>query len=192
MGAADFLHVAEGKTPREAFQQAIEEASYEYGHGGYSGTIAEKHSFVMITCPSGIDPHDYADQLMRNDDKRIRDKWGPAGCILVEKGYQNIPKLEANTAKVDNIPAKGTRQWVTRYVLYLKGNPIPGKSFDKKTDAIKNARLLSIRHKEEIQIYITKQLLKESPLVAVVKPNLKQVNEKIEHNKYLFFGWASS
>jgi hypothetical protein len=50
MGACDFYEVAQGKTAREAFQRAVEDAQYESGHGGYTGTIAEKggDGFKMI------------------------------------------------------------------------------------------------------------------------------------------------
>jgi len=50
MGACDFYDVVEGKTAQEAFQKAVEEARYESGQGGYTGTIAEKggYGFKMI------------------------------------------------------------------------------------------------------------------------------------------------
>ena len=84
MGAQDFYQEGEGSTAEEAFRTARKDACYEQGHGGYSGTLAEKHSFVLIHCPEGIQPEQLADQLIENDDKRISDKWGPAGCIKVK------------------------------------------------------------------------------------------------------------
>lgn len=81
MGAVNFSTYAKGKTAREAFESAREEAQYLYGHGGYTGTIAEKSRFVMIDLPAGKTPNEYADELMDNGDRRINDKWGPAGCI---------------------------------------------------------------------------------------------------------------
>jgi len=33
---------AKGKTAQEAFDAAVAQARHEYGHGGYTGTIAEK------------------------------------------------------------------------------------------------------------------------------------------------------
>lgn len=48
MGASTFITTAKGKTAQEAFRAAREEALHEDGHGGYSGTIAEKSCFVMI------------------------------------------------------------------------------------------------------------------------------------------------
>lgn len=81
MDAQEFQTSSQGKTAKEAFANAISEAQYESGHGGYTGTIAEKHTFVMIVCPDGIVPHKYANQLLDDGDSRIEDKWGPAGCI---------------------------------------------------------------------------------------------------------------
>lgn len=54
MGADNFETYAFGKTPGEAFSAAVENAQYEHGHGGYSGTIAEKHDFVHLTLPKGV------------------------------------------------------------------------------------------------------------------------------------------
>jgi len=84
MGAAQFITMGKGKTAGEAFQSAVEEAGYLYGLGGYTGTIAEKTSFVEIQCPEDKDPLENARELLDNDDPRIDDKWGPAGCIKIK------------------------------------------------------------------------------------------------------------
>lgn len=135
MGADTFYTEATGKTAQEAFQNAIDQARWEHGHGGYSGTIAEKggRGFLLIT-DSGKDirlriketikktkdklknlkkapgtdeewkrrdleeelfdlkhalknfppkptPRNIAHALVSMEDRRIDDKWGPAGCI---------------------------------------------------------------------------------------------------------------
>lgn len=81
MGAQQFMTKAKGKTAKDAFWSAVDDACYEHGHGGYTGTIAEKAEFVMIAVPSGEKPEEYAWRLIENYDERIDDKWGPAGCI---------------------------------------------------------------------------------------------------------------
>lgn len=48
MGADTFTTTAKGRTAREAFGAAREDACHWHGHGGYTGTVAEKSDFVMI------------------------------------------------------------------------------------------------------------------------------------------------
>ncbi len=81
MGAETFFTRARGATAQEAFSDARRSAQYEHGHGGYTGTIAEKTEFTMIEVPLGEPAVRFADRLLADDDARIRDKWGPAGCI---------------------------------------------------------------------------------------------------------------
>ncbi len=54
MGAADFMTVGVAPTAGEAFSQARDEAAHEYGHGGYTGTIAEKQNFTMFPLPGDL------------------------------------------------------------------------------------------------------------------------------------------
>lgn len=53
MGACEFEDIGFGRTAQEAFADAVRQARYEYGHGGYTGTIAEKSSFVEFTTVKG-------------------------------------------------------------------------------------------------------------------------------------------
>lgn len=81
MGATDFYTRAKGATAKEAFQRAREDALHQEGHGGYTGSIAEKTEFVMIAVPEGKDPREFAQGMVSLEDSRINDKWGPAGCV---------------------------------------------------------------------------------------------------------------
>lgn len=87
MGAEQFVTTARGKNAQDAFSRAIEQAQYDHGHSGYTGTIAEKSEFVKInrTVDSLADAKDIAWDLLDKDDARISDKWGPAGCLYVGK-----------------------------------------------------------------------------------------------------------
>lgn len=101
MGGQTFSTTVKGATAREAYNLAVAEAQYEKGHGGYTGTIAEKNGFRMFSVPSSmsswefvkrVQDHDLED-LDKADHKEIGraievfdDKWGPAVCIEVEKG----------------------------------------------------------------------------------------------------------
>ena len=90
MGATTFGTTAKGKTAQAAFVKAIKAAQYEYGHRGYTGTIAEKSSFRMIYAPAAKTAKTrirYADELLDGDScpSWLDDKWGHAGCIEIRK-----------------------------------------------------------------------------------------------------------
>ena len=54
MGGADFMNVGRAKTAQAAFTKLVEQAQWEHGHRGYSGTIAEKRSMVEFPRPKGM------------------------------------------------------------------------------------------------------------------------------------------
>jgi hypothetical protein len=86
MGATTFFTTAPGETAEAAFRAARDRALYERGHGGYTGSVAEKHEFVMIQhrpLPER-EAATLADRLIEEGDRRIDDKWGPAGCVPLE------------------------------------------------------------------------------------------------------------
>jgi hypothetical protein len=85
MRATAFYTIAHGKTPEEAFTKAKEKAETEYEEGEYTGTIAEKTCFKVITLPKGENPELYAKTLIEKDDPRIDDVSKPAGCIALSK-----------------------------------------------------------------------------------------------------------
>lgn len=86
MGASTFFVRSKGETASAAFDEAVKEARYTCGKGGYTGTIAEKHGFVSVSVPAGEDPMEYAEKLIDDGDRRVDDKWGPAGCISLGGG----------------------------------------------------------------------------------------------------------
>jgi hypothetical protein len=86
------------ETADQAFDLATEQARYDYGHAGYTGTIAEKHDFILLKRYATPLPDNteaahkvaieerlaYAQSLLRSDSKEaeaVTDKWGPCGCI---------------------------------------------------------------------------------------------------------------
>tara|TARA_E500000331_G_C16877171_1_gene548858 strand:- start:100 stop:411 length:312 start_codon:yes stop_codon:yes gene_type:complete len=80
MGATNFYCKSKGTTATEAFNKAVKEAQWESGHGGYTGTIAEKSRFSMASDkPLPIkDANALANSLI---DTKYNDKWGPSGCV---------------------------------------------------------------------------------------------------------------
>ena len=85
MGAAQFQNLQRGDDAEVAFREAREAAQWEYGHGGYGGTLAEKGSYSLIqTVPlPEKEAFALADRLLEQDDRRVCDKWGPAGALPV-------------------------------------------------------------------------------------------------------------
>lgn len=51
MGSANFRTINNGVNAEAAFDQAVAEAFDEYGYEGYTGSIAEKDSFVIVHLP---------------------------------------------------------------------------------------------------------------------------------------------
>lgn len=54
MGAQDFEVIYDAKTWQDAFNTAVEDAYWSYGHAGYTGSICEKPGARLITRPRGV------------------------------------------------------------------------------------------------------------------------------------------
>lgn len=88
MGAATFVDLGTGPTAKDAFDDLVDQARHENGAGGYTGSIAEKAfpGFTMIDPTedtsnwSQYDYETWAWKLLSDDDERVADKRGPAGC----------------------------------------------------------------------------------------------------------------
>lgn len=95
MGANTFIAYAEGVDVKTAFRAAVDKARYEHGHGGFTGTIAEKNAYVVIEggplSPSEAEA--LANRLLDAVDSRVDDKWGPAGAIAVRSGSRTLTDL---------------------------------------------------------------------------------------------------
>jgi hypothetical protein len=63
MGATIFKDVVEAATAEEAFDKAQAEAFWMSGHGGYTGTIAEKPGYVEFPLPKGVTADEFARAL---------------------------------------------------------------------------------------------------------------------------------
>jgi len=88
MGASAFTALGTGSDIESAFRAAHQQACYDYGHAGYTGTIAEKDSYVQIDDGRVFTPKDAAElaqQLIDDDDARIADKHGPAGALKLSE-----------------------------------------------------------------------------------------------------------
>jgi hypothetical protein len=191
MGACDFETTNQGRTAQEAFDSAVQQAVEYYGNTGYTGTIAEKDSFVEIEVPIGRDPSAFARKLMDDNVDEISDKWGPAGCVLLE----SVPVEWC--ANVREFPFTGTRKWETVYSLVDSLSGMSQASFTRKGDAIKAAKEIALTKGYYVDVVLEKRLVDSSRLVSTVswihpqKGVRKNSIVKSHMNTYLFFGWAS-
>ena len=79
-GGSDFSVFVPIADASKAFQRAVEDARHESGHGGYSGTIAEKHGFEIRR----RDPMSREEAAQfANKDAEHNEKWGDAYAIPV-------------------------------------------------------------------------------------------------------------
>jgi len=64
MGATTFETTGKGKTVGEAFQNARDQALWDYGHRGYTGSLAEKDDYVETVLPDGVEVDEFIGALM--------------------------------------------------------------------------------------------------------------------------------
>lgn len=105
MGATNFtthVRIKRKVTTAQAFADVREASQHEYGHGGYTGSMAEKHSFELLAT---VDTKEDADNIelaiMHGDPlpiyseeavNALTDKWGPANAVRyrVDKDHDGI------------------------------------------------------------------------------------------------------
>lgn len=190
MGSVDFETYATGKTPKEAFASAVEQALYEHGHEGYTGTIAEKNGFTIITPPNTWKGREmeYAQKLLEEEDSRISNKWGPAGCIhLFSEGLKEEVAYATTTTKYKQ---EGTRKWET----FFEVNGMDGRQFDilkSQTEAEASAKSFAKKYNVPCTVEITKKLVNGHSRIITVHPKTKEVVSEQGMHTYLFFGFAS-
>jgi hypothetical protein len=89
MGATEFFTYAEGINVKAAFVAAKQEAEYESGNSGYTGTIAEKDDFKSASenvFPDKYAADDFAYQKINDDNHWCNDKYKPAAYIRFMNG----------------------------------------------------------------------------------------------------------
>ena len=109
-GASGFADYGYGTNANRVFQELKQEARYEHGSRGYTGTIAEKDGFVMATreVMTERQAREYADK--HYDDYG---KWDDAGCvafgeekILVEKDFEVKVKAKSKDEAIKKVREK--------------------------------------------------------------------------------------
>jgi len=94
MGARPFMVESDIPDLLTAFRQAVEEARWEHGHGGETGTIAEKDQVREVRPPRPMTDEEkvaWAWRLIEDEEDEpdldwIQDKWEPAAAIRLDTG----------------------------------------------------------------------------------------------------------
>lgn len=182
MGASQFINKTRAYSMREAYNQLVEDATQEYGHDSYNGTISTTHGFADITSEfrkSGLTIDEFIDRKIED-----ASKWGPAYGVCISDPVQNNLKVKS---QVEQVVVPGTKKWELMYfVLDPRGKKIA--SSDNKTDAVKLARAYTEKTQESTTVIMERVLVSCSPVVARIK---------FKHDKnqkpgaYYFFGYAA-
>jgi hypothetical protein len=135
-GGTDFSTFVQNPEPRAAFREAVEDARHESGHGGYSGTIAEKSDFEVRRREPMT--RDEARRFV-DDDLEKNDKWGPAFAIPIAeaaKGAEKKFKVKI-PARDENSAREAANKIVQeKYVFGEGGKPAPGVSGVVKSEKV--------------------------------------------------------
>lgn len=84
MGAMQFQVFISHTYVQTAFDTAVKQARYDYGHAGYTGTIAEKDGYTVVkSAPMrSNEAGEYLHDMFERDDSRLG-KWEPACAVAV-------------------------------------------------------------------------------------------------------------
>jgi hypothetical protein len=99
MGAEWFTTPASGNDLQDAFVRAAQNAQWEYGHRGYTGTIAEKIDSGVVDVLNGeilgtrAEAEMIADRFQRDEGGPLDDKWGPAGAVAYKDDSGEVAYL---------------------------------------------------------------------------------------------------
>lgn len=131
-GANDFEDFIAHPDVHAAFKRAVQEARHESGHGGYTGTIAEKSNFeIRRREPMSFNAaRDFA-----NKDVEHNDKWGPAFAVPVAESKPGKPvKMKTVVEARDEGAAKnqGLEKIKAEYEAQHRGESATVKTLEAK------------------------------------------------------------
>ena len=97
MGAYDFTNCVEVTDVQKAFDAAHSAAQHEHGHGGYTGSLAEKHGYRVLSRT----PLERGEELSAfiNIHLEDNDKWGPAFAVPLAKSTIGKPMTKKITLR---------------------------------------------------------------------------------------------
>lgn len=180
MGACSFINRGRGKSARQVYDNLVDNAESEYGHDPYNGTISTTHGFSDVTNEWKASKLDI--------DKFINKKLNDANkydCFAVCVDPPKVNSSKTKT-KVEHIVTKGTKKWVTKYVVFDHDHAI--SSYTTKGDAVKAARAHTEKTLRTTVVSVIKSMEKGSSQLARITYK-RSINEK--DGSYYFFGCAA-
>jgi len=174
MGAQTFENHGKGRSAKEVFLRIREESQYEHGHGGYTGTIAEKGSFKEVQLPEGRELGSFMDELLES---RFSDKWGDAGCICI-KPPEPIKPL--NPAEAERLAKEKFGSTATVEVKRSGGEAV--------------AQLFTVSKGGGMGVNVPVPGGYKNAKKTVNAPTADEARGALfaEDGEWVFFGWASS
>jgi hypothetical protein len=181
MGAEFFAVEAWGASPELAFDKIRQEYGHQVGYAGYSGTIVEKDSFIIFPLPEGADPEAHALKIAE-EDPRIADKWGPAGCFVLKEAQVTVVKITKK--KVGNERYDNLARATVVYSIRGCSTGVCFGMYHTLEEAEGAAKDYAAKYLEKVEI--KKEVVAPSDTLFVYEP--ENADECFGH--YLFFGYA--
>lgn len=193
MGKVHFMDQVAGKSAEDAFRRAQYYANLIHGQG----YILEKNSFKLLLAPRGVDPKQFAKELLADENHWLQDPAAPAGCIYVGPRIEKRPILKKREIEevqvVFRIPTPDP--WEKVYVLRHKdGNELAVESDWEKALALAK----KLAKETATPVYVEEEMRKhcsKSVTAAEIWPidnGQKYEMQKEELEDYLFFGYSAS
>jgi hypothetical protein len=195
VGAQRFEQYADGADVDAAFDAARDAARNEHGHGGYTGTVAEKDDYVVITRTlTDLDnATTLAGDLIDRDDQRITDKWGPAGAIPVRQPTRSVIVEDLSGTVTSTWTLDGQALDHIAQVARQRGlidddeKAVEGSLYYYSTAPRPHARPARIGRPPAPAIAYT-----QGTAEIKVRKDLNALEAQTSPDGWLFFGWASS
>jgi hypothetical protein len=182
MGASWFRTTYEGKSLRDAYNTAVEEAEEYHGHQeGYNGTISTTHTLDDLTAKYKASKKKIEDFI--NDQVERMNKRDCA-AICLQEPVENKNKTKS---QVEHIVTPGTKKWVLKYVVYNSEDQMIA-SCDTKGEAVTKGRAYTEKHQRSTHVCMEKSLEKGNRAVAKITYK-KSTTERA--GRWVFFGWAA-
>lgn len=163
MGATSFSTIMRGDTLDEAYRKATEDARYWHGHGGYTGTIAEKNGYTLFDVPFGALPDRDADEYEF-----------PAEADTMNRVIDAVYWYDENTHRWDG----------NKYVRVDPADATPSEW--------NNTRWFHFRKEDALALRDAMSLSKWEQLCTVARDKWGPAAAfKIDADRYVFFGYAS-